>query len=300
MKSLAAIMVACALALSVLACYRQRVERQRQAVAAICEAGGIVIYDSEWPEASPHPPPRFPWAREWLGQDWFDSVHGVKIRGEAAKVVPHLRELSHLHYLQVYDASFGDAELAYVTRHRDLDSVDLSASAVTDDGIARLASLPSLKYLMLRDGRFSANCLFALAGHTKLEALDLTIPDIRGSHLAVLPSLPSLRGLYLWSATIRDEDLASLEGCTELRSLRLECPSITDAGLLHLAKLPRLEKLRLSSKARITRQGYERFHEAVPDCVLQDLWFYEAQWESKETPGEEEIECDPAEGEREE
>jgi hypothetical protein len=307
LKSLVALMVACALALSVLVCYRQRVERQRRVVAAICEAGGAVVYDRDWPAVDTPQPPRFPRASEWLGRDWFDTVWGVYIDGEAAKIAPHLRDLGHLRSIHIYDATCGDAELAYVAELRDLESVDICGGpGVADDGIARLASLPNLKSLMLGvelgGEHVSADCLFAFAGHTKLEELYPDIPGIRGRHLAVLRSLPSLRVLDLCGDTVRDEDLAFLEGCAQLRVLRMESPFVTDAGLMHLAKLPRLEDLRLSLEARITRRGYERFHETVPDCVLFDFWYYEGEdhWESKETPGEEEVECDPAEGEREE
>ena len=80
----------------------QRAVRQKRAVAAITEAGGLVLYDymvddalNPVPNASPRAPA---WLRSFIGDDLLDTVVGVDLtsRVTANAAFPYLKDLPRL------------------------------------------------------------------------------------------------------------------------------------------------------------------------------------------------------------
>jgi Leucine Rich repeat len=127
---------------------------QRDAVAAIRNAGGCVLYDWQWNNGRVIN--EKPWAAKHLvdaiGVDYFGHVTGVAISSPKPAT---------------------DATLAHVGRLSRLEILGLSRSSVDDDGLAQLKGLNELVYLDLGDTQVSNFGIAHLAGLMKLRALNL-------------------------------------------------------------------------------------------------------------------------------
>lgn len=125
---------------------------QRDAVAAIKEAGSIVVYDCEWSDGKSIPGGK-PWAPSWLveliGVDYF----------------------GHVTYVALFDAP--DATLAHVGRLTPLQFFFSAAPAVTDAGLAHLRGLTKLSDLRFNGTRVTDAGLVHLKGPTKLSFLSI-------------------------------------------------------------------------------------------------------------------------------
>jgi hypothetical protein len=126
---------------------------QQEAVAAIREAGGQVMYDWEWKDGYPIPNGG-PWAPKWLtgrfGTDYFGSVVyvGFDVFGT---YMANLNGNGRFDAaaLPSYKLRF-DAALLRLGDFRRLEELDLSTSQITDSGLTHLTGLTSLRTLNLR------------------------------------------------------------------------------------------------------------------------------------------------------
>jgi hypothetical protein len=142
---------------------------------------------------------------------------------EGLSQVSRFRHLKRIHF---HNRKVNDADLAYLSQCRELESLDMWEPAITDDG---LRSLQGLRLIDLAIKRSS-------------------IGDEGVQHLAGMP----LRELNLHGAAVGDEGVRYLEGMP-LRELDLEHTQVSDAGLETIAKLP-LEDLNLTY-TRVTLSG---------------------------------------------
>jgi uncharacterized membrane protein/mono/diheme cytochrome c family protein len=99
--------------------------------------------------------------------------------------------------------SFGDRDLrALSPLGRNLTSLDLAGTAVTDAGLAALADMPNLRELHLDRTRVTDAGLAALRPLSHLEYLNLYGTAVTDAGLATLRPLPSLHRLYLWRTNV--------------------------------------------------------------------------------------------------
>ena len=197
----------------------RRVQVQQDAVAAVKNAGGSVVYDLEWRNGGTNPY-RQSWLPNWLGGDqawlpkWMTRGAGLDYFGDVVQVslIPS----------RVNDPrAANDATLVLVGRLDRLHGLRLTSSAVTDAGLAQLKSLRELRDLQI--------------GHTK----------IGDAGLAHLRGLTGLRSLYIADTQVGDAGLTHLRGMTNLSTLFLSGTKVSDDGVLALERaLPRLQILR--------------------------------------------------------
>lgn len=130
--------------------------------------------------------------------------------------------------LQLSGSGANDDDLKQLSARifRDISTVLMRGTKVTDSGLANLKSLP-------------------------IELLDLTDTQVTGAGLANLKGLP-IKRLLLGGTKITDDDLKQLQGLP-LEWLFLNNSGVTDKGLANLAPLP-LRALNLSG-TRITDSG---------------------------------------------
>ncbi len=112
---------------------------------------------------------------------------------------------------------------AYGAGARAREELGLESAAITDTGVAHLASL------------------------RKLEVLDLSNTHVTDAGLAMIAGIPAMEELHLdLNLDISDAGVAQLGRMGSLKMLSLAaCPQITSAGIAHLRELPRLEGLSL-------------------------------------------------------
>ena len=122
----------------------------------------------------------------------------------------------------------------------EVEFVDLSRIAATDDDLENLRRFPQLQELHLNVTWISDGGLEKLKELTRLRTLDLSGTKISDVGLPSLKGLTSLRWLELTNTDVSDGGLASLKDLTQLEWLDLSETKVTDAGVNDLQKsLPR-------------------------------------------------------------
>jgi hypothetical protein len=126
-------------------------QAQRSVVASIYQAGGWVVYDTEWDD---HPnewigKPRWPrWIVDQMGVDYFGNVVFANLHDRGTdKLLAHVGRFKHLKQLHRPGFAVTDAGLAHLGRLSDLQFLSLDDTQVTDDGIANLMGLGRLRIL---------------------------------------------------------------------------------------------------------------------------------------------------------
>ncbi len=196
---------------------------QRQAVAAIQAAGGMISYEWEVPRNLSRGGWR-QWVAEHVDVDLTNNVVDVRLSPRC-----------------------GEAELAQVAQFHRLESLSADGANVTDAGMASLGRLTRLRFLYLEDCPFTDAALVHLEALTGLEILSLDRTPVTDAGLVHLKGLVNLRILQLASTQVGDAGLASLEGLANLKELTLARTKVGDAGLAHLSRLPGLRDLQLDS-----------------------------------------------------
>jgi internalin A len=150
---------------------------QRDAVAAIREAGGAVRYDWEWSNGNSLPGGE-PWAPRWLV-----NLIGVDYFGHVTAAVSH-----HM------SAATSDAIIVQVGRLTRVWSLNLHDSCISDSGLVHLKGLTNLHVLLLYRTQVSDAGLVHLKGLTNLSALQLDGTQVTDAGVEELKrTLPSLR-----------------------------------------------------------------------------------------------------------
>jgi hypothetical protein len=126
-----------------------RVNRQREAVAAIEALGGVVAYEPpNKPESTTFPRP---FLRRWLARDYFDEVREAYLGGNRVTDagLAHLQGLMGLRRLFLFGPRVTDASLAHLQGLTGLRELDFDGAQVTDAGLEHLHGLTSLQVLQL-------------------------------------------------------------------------------------------------------------------------------------------------------
>ena len=131
-----------------------------------------------------------------------------------------------------------------ISKLDNLQSLDFTASRITDDDLVHLQGLTNLKTLLLSDKTTDAG-LTHIRGLTNLQALWLVATQVSDAGLVHLEALTNLQRLYLRHTQVSDAGLVHLEALTNLESLYLDSTQITDVGLLHLKEMTNLRVLNL-------------------------------------------------------
>jgi internalin A len=237
---------------------------QREAVAAIQDAGGTVHYNGEkrvpWdgPDeftiygATPMTPP---WLIDLVGIDYFCHVIAVELYRPKLATNETLSRIACMTQLQ--EVHISGASLIYTkTRHSEgwteLDTLNLKHSQITDIGVEHLKRL------------------------TKLTKLDLSNTQISDVGLLHLKALTALTALDISDNEITDSALARLKPLSKLSHLRLNGTKVTDAGLKHLAGLTNLAELDLSG-TQVNVAAVQELQQTLPNLnVILNDWLLPA------------------------
>jgi hypothetical protein len=134
----------------------EKARRQKEAVEAIRKMGGCVYYDYQFGEdraflATAEPP--YPqWARALLGDDFFFDVDCVS---------------------PIFNGTFRDDEAIHLKALKNLNTLALSGTDITDAGLEHFEGLASLEHLYLGYSQVTDAGLEHLEGLTRLDVLYL-------------------------------------------------------------------------------------------------------------------------------
>ncbi len=196
-----------------------------------------------------------------------------------------LSKLDKLQSLEISAAAITDAGLIHLRSLAGLKSLKLTGTHITDAGLEQLAGLHSLETLCLANTLVTGEGLRHLRGLTELKSLDLSDCELTNVGLANLKNFPKLERLNLSGINTTDVSLAPLAALKNLRKLDLSqhvrrpdsipywtdvpLPAVSDAALVHLRGLNHLETLSLAGAA-ISGPGLDYLRE-LPRLANLDL-----------------------------
>lgn len=129
-------------------------------------------------------------------------------------------------------------------------------SFINDASLEVLGEIPHLREINLTSTAVSDEGLRYLAPLTELESLILISTRVRGTSFQYLENLKSLRELTLTSSEFSDEGMERIGTMTSLEELRLDDTTVTDQGMPYLEKLHELRLLNLQGSL-ISDEGLE-------------------------------------------
>ncbi len=231
-RSLLVFLVAMSVPLAWFAWEMQKARRQREAVAAILEGGGLVRYDYEFDENGYRivgaKPPRPDFLRKLLGDDFLCEVVVVESCWKTGyDDARHLEPVIIIEDLPFDCLQISDSNLAHLKGLTRLEELCLDGTQMSDSDLAHLNGLTKLKRLSLAGTQMSDSGLAHLEGLTRLEELSLGNTQISDNGLAYLANMPQLERLFLDETQVSDNGLAHLEGLSELEFLSLAYRSRT-------------------------------------------------------------------------
>ncbi|KAK3242609.1 hypothetical protein CYMTET_47768 [Cymbomonas tetramitiformis] len=177
------------------------------------------------------------------GLEHFIHLRKLNISGHVymrETELEHLKGLTNLTSLNLaYCSNIGDGGLGLLTHLRQLQSIVLKGTIITDNGPARLKELPNLTSINLHACRRITDAgLDGLKQLSKLTTVDLSCCSCEGG--------PELT----------DDGLEHLKGLANLTSINLrKCCAITDDGLVHLGDISNMTFINLGGCFRITDDG---------------------------------------------
>jgi hypothetical protein len=250
-----------------------RAQVQRDAVAAIRRADGLVRYQWEYNNGVLIKNGK-PWWPQWfvrlLGIDYFG--HATLVFAPQASDVDliHIANLSSIEKLAVPGSPVTDAGMARLQGLNNLQNLVIFSTQIGDSGLTHITGLTTLRVLDLRETRISDAGLVSLKRLINLQDLSLAETAISDSGLAHISGLVSLRNLNLDDTRISDAGLVSLKGLTNLQRLSLDKTEVTDAGLEHLKSMNSLRFIWLRN-TKVSDIGVKELQRALPNATI---WQY--------------------------
>jgi hypothetical protein len=185
LRSLLALAVVVAIPFSWLAVEMKKAREQREAVEAIREQRGFVIYDYHvegipsysGPEMRALPGPI--WLRRILGDDFFSTVLGATVENTRLtdtgldRMLERLRRLPRLLWVTLAGKQVTNASLEHLKGLTRLQDLSLNNTQVTDAGLVHLKGLTKLQRLNLDETQVTDAGLGHLKGLTQLDCLFL-------------------------------------------------------------------------------------------------------------------------------
>ncbi len=138
-------------------------QAQRRAVAAVGQAGGWVVYDTQWDDGQQVSRwrPRWPrWLVDCAGVDFLGNVVFINLhdRGNDA-LLAHVGRFRHLKQLHRPGFAVTDAGLAHLGQLDSLQLLSLDGTQVTDAGLIHLKRLTSLRWLKIARTKISVDSI---------------------------------------------------------------------------------------------------------------------------------------------
>jgi len=178
-----------------------------------------------------------------------------------------------------------DSAIKELARVKSLETIDLSSTSITDEGLAELGKLPNLKKLVLRKCNAITGEAFSEFEHPE-SIIDLDLreskklnddgikeferfvnlehlrlyknDDIKGSGFSCIGSFSKLKTLYCPNTAIADNHIKPLDGIETLELIWLPaCPEISGRGLECLTKSQGCKKLSVNECRKIDSPDFE-------------------------------------------
>jgi len=205
----------------------------------------------------------------------LNLLYAEQITDQGMNAIKDWKQLAHLN---VRGTRISDGTLGIVAKLEQMESLDVSNTAMTENGLEGLIPLTRLKHLAIGLNRLNDGALEILRFLTTLESLDLGGPrgvarnsqrsrstGIGPGLLRALTELTNLHTLKLGHMPIGTDEIQKLAApLAKVRKLGLEgCPRVDDQTLAALASWSSLAMLDVQDTA-VTVAGVETLRKAKP------------------------------------
>ena len=147
-----------------------------------------------------------------------------------------------------YSRRLKDGHLHLLSQFKNLRTLNLSDTRITDSGLSDLRGLQNLRSLNLFGAKITDAGLGSVCDLKTLTNLQIGDTGITDTALSELNRLENLTTLVLWNTRITDEGLKQVAQIKSLKTLSLggERMKVTQIGLLNLGQLSNLKTLFLA------------------------------------------------------
>jgi hypothetical protein len=243
-----------------------RARRQARAVAALRQAGALVVYEDESESNEGEIPGKSGppgWMTRWFGKDCFKNVVWARLElfpgNSEDSVIDHIEALDSLETL-VLVREPSEAVMVRLRRMKNLKSLVMKDPIEVDRSDAFMKALGRMEQLkdLTLEVRLGDKTLNPLRSLKRLESLELVSGGLYSSGpsedgLQSLSALKKLRRLdIVCGSGFFHHDLTPLREIPTLEALGFRCKC--DAGAKHIPKLSRLRILNLEG-TRISDDG---------------------------------------------
>lgn len=185
----------------------------------------------------------------------ISALTAIVANGGDASFIQNVSKVNGLKSPQLYNArGLTDDDLAPLAKLKSLEELLLAGpSQLTNACIEHLTGLTNLKRLQLSGSAITDEGLSQLQHLKQLEELELQQTGAAGTILTSFRGVP-LKHLIL--RDLSDEHAAQLGGFQELERFQCNGQSLTDRGFAHFAGLKRLKSLNLAGCRGISSSGF--------------------------------------------
>jgi Leucine-rich repeat (LRR) protein len=165
------------------------------------------------------------------------QLRKIELAGKKAVTdagLAHVRGLTNLIQLGLYDTGIGDEGLVNLEDLTSLTTLVLGKTRVSNAGVKHLQRLTTLTELALSGLPVNDAGLAQLQGLHRLTTLILDSTNVTDTGLAHVSRFANLTELGLANTKVGDPGLDHLKGLNRLVLLGLQNTQVTDAGLVHL------------------------------------------------------------------
>jgi internalin A len=175
---------------------------------------------------------------------WIDDLGGQVVRDGQNRVTG----------VSLRGTWVGDADLRRLNDLPDLNSLDLSLTHITDQGMSEIKGLPGITDLNLYFAEYVTDeGIAAIKDWKKLKRLNMHGTKASDNALEHIAGLTALESLNVGNTLMTDVGLERLTSLTNLKELTMGGNELGDAGLQALRQMPGLTYLDLSG-----RQGTDK------------------------------------------
>jgi internalin A len=157
-----------------------------------------------------------------------------------------LKYLEQTHSFNAHKKKINEDILQYFDRFANLEELDLSDTAISDNGIHYLSSIKSLTKLNISKNKITDKGLSHLISLPKLVKLDVSETQISDAGLKTLIGLENLIHLNINDTNISNAGLAHILNFRMLEEIYLENTDVTEEGLISLINSATLKKIRIA------------------------------------------------------
>ena len=182
----------------------------------------------------------------------FEALHMIELRNSAdvtGRTFDKLAGLKNLHTLDLEKSGITDEGLAGIAQIKSLDELDIPGTAVTDAGIAHLAALHGLHHLQIQGTKVTTAGLAPLSAIHDLEELGFLtseLTDYPGAVKQIGTTWPKLKALRFVGGEVKAVNIEPLAALHGLKELHFQNVDLGEAAISAIGKLPAIDELSIT------------------------------------------------------